>query len=171
MQPQPIPLSTSRTDRYTERYRSTVVSIWQRLPVWLRRRIVRLTQSTFTIGVSGIVLDDRNRILLLRHRLRESADWELPGGFIRRGEDLQAALRRELKEETGYSVRVISRPAIAMPRASHLDVSFVARIVGGSLNVDPGEVLEARFFAPEELPAELKPDQQRELGQALAERP
>ena len=170
MQPQPIPLSTSRTDRYTDRFRGTAVSIWQRLPVWLRRRIVRLTQSTFTVGVSGIVLDEQNRILLLRHRLRESADWELPGGFIRRGEELEAALRRELQEETGYSVRMISRPTIAMPRTSHLDVTFVARVVGGNLEVDRGEVLEARFFAREELPVELKPDQLRELDQALVER-
>ena len=52
------------------------------------------------IRVSAI-LRWRGMILLLRHEKRGSVNWLLPGGGVRGGESLTAALHRELEEETG----------------------------------------------------------------------
>lgn len=53
--------------------------------------------------VTGIVI--RNGQLLLIHRFREGNEyWVIPGGGVAEGEDFNAALRREMKEETGLEV-------------------------------------------------------------------
>ena len=50
---------------------------------------------------------DENRVLLNHLRHERTGDfYELPGGGVRTGERLQAAVAREVLEETGYSVAV-----------------------------------------------------------------
>lgn len=52
------------------------------------------------VSVKGVLLVGR-RVLLLRN---ERDEWELPGGRPEPGESWQAALVRELREETGMTV-------------------------------------------------------------------
>lgn len=47
--------------------------------------------------------NEGRRILLVRHRLR---GWEIPGGHVEEGEELMAALQREVAEETGLHISV-----------------------------------------------------------------
>ena len=58
----------------------------------------------FHITVKGIVVFKQK--VLLTKRVRPSSDglgyWELPGGGLEYGETPNEALKRELKEETGY---------------------------------------------------------------------
>jgi len=48
----------------------------------------------------------QNQILLVEHRKRGQRYWVLPGGRLEGNETLEAALRRELKEELGLDARV-----------------------------------------------------------------
>ena len=59
-----------------------------------------------TLGVGAIVV--RDGALLMVRRAREPAKglWSVPGGKVERGEHLGAALRREVKEETGLDVTI-----------------------------------------------------------------
>lgn len=54
-------------------------------------------------GVRALVLDPDDRILLVRFVNPETREefWATPGGGIDPGEELEEALRRELREETG----------------------------------------------------------------------
>jgi mutator protein MutT len=56
--------------------------------------------------VGAVVLDD-DRVLLVRRRHEPlKGAWSLPGGVVEVGETLDAALAREVLEETGLSVEV-----------------------------------------------------------------
>ena len=53
-----------------------------------------------------IVAVDKNKRVLVQREYRHAVQrylWELPGGFIDKGESPVETARRELKEETGYS--------------------------------------------------------------------
>ena len=55
------------------------------------------------IAVGGLVSDENGKIILAQHPDR---GWEIPGGQVNVGEDLHAALQREIKEETGVDISI-----------------------------------------------------------------
>ncbi|SHF68362.1 NUDIX hydrolase [Streptoalloteichus hindustanus] len=62
-------------------------------------------------AVVGAVISDRGAVLVLQRRLDEEflpGLWELPSGRVEAGEDLVTALRREVAEETGLDVDVVT---------------------------------------------------------------
>lgn len=66
-------------------------------------------RSTFSLSVKALVEDVHGRLLLLR-RSNSSANhagkWELPGGKLDPGETFDAALVREVVEETGLVIEL-----------------------------------------------------------------
>ncbi len=60
-----------------------------------------LLRRGMTLGVRVAAFDSENRVLLVRHQYLPG--WYFPGGGVDVGESLEAAARRELAEETGYS--------------------------------------------------------------------
>jgi 8-oxo-dGTP diphosphatase len=64
-------------------------------------------QKRFKIGAYGLCRQD-GRLLLARYVDPRSGErwWTLPGGKLEHGEDPVAAVRREVREETGYDVAV-----------------------------------------------------------------
>lgn len=59
------------------------------------------------LGVGAVVLDGQGRVLLVK-RAHEplKGEWSLPGGGVEVGETLEAAVAREIREETGLAVHV-----------------------------------------------------------------
>lgn len=82
------------------------------------------------LAVDCIVLVG-DKVLLIR-RKNEPKGWALPGGFVNYGETVEAAVRREIKEETGLELvdlnqfRVYSDPK-RDPRGHCVSVVFVAQ--------------------------------------------
>ena len=58
---------------------------------------------SINIRVTGILLEN-NSILLLKQETDTDRKWSLPGGKLEPGETLESALKREMKEETGWEV-------------------------------------------------------------------
>ncbi|HKB88801.1 MAG TPA: NUDIX hydrolase [Patescibacteria group bacterium] len=56
------------------------------------------------ISVKGVIFEDDNVWI----RKNERQEWELPGGKIDKGEQPEAALKRELLEELGFLVDVLN---------------------------------------------------------------
>ena len=121
---------------------------WQWYALWV-------VHHKFIVGVSGVVTDERGRILLQRHRFWRPGSWGLPGGYAEHGETLEQALQREVREESGYEIEVDRLLRVTSGYRLRLEAAYQGRIVGGTARVDPKEVLEARFFEPDELPEGL----------------
>lgn len=75
-------------------------------------------QPTPTHVVAGVLRDNQGRILLSQRGAGGDLPglWEFPGGKRETGEDSQAALRRELREELGIEVGQL-QPLIELPHA------------------------------------------------------
>lgn len=56
------------------------------------------------MSVAGIVVDDADRILVIRRR--DNGRWEPPGGVLEPDETVEQGVIREVLEETGVTVRV-----------------------------------------------------------------
>ena len=101
-----------------------------------------------------IVLVQRDdRVLLARSPRFPPGMFGLVAGFVEPGENLEHALMREVKEETGIAVKNIcyfgSEP---WPFPDSLMVGFTADFAGGELMVDKNEIESAFWFDREHLP-------------------
>ena len=58
------------------------------------------------VGVGAVILD-AGRVVLIKRRYEPlKGEWSLPGGGVEVGETLEAAVAREMEEETGLRVEV-----------------------------------------------------------------
>ena len=125
---------------------------------------------TFNVGVTGIVRADDGRVLLLRHRLwPEELQWGFPGGFAKRGEQFAETVVREIREETGLTVRVGRLLDVRVGDRYRAEVYYEAALVGGTegLALQDSEILEARLFPLDGLPAAM-PSLHREFAGRVA---
>ena len=143
-------------------------AIWRRLPGIVRRRLARTGQKRFTATAGAMIFDDEGRILLLEHVFRPDSGWGIPGGFLTKGEQPEAALRRELKEEIGIEVEAVELLfARTLPKPRQIEMYFRARAIG---RPEPCsfEIRSAGWFSIDDLPSELSQDQRRLIQSALA---
>ncbi|MDN3055323.1 NUDIX domain-containing protein [Streptomyces sp. SRF1] len=130
-----------------------VARLWRIIRGPMQWRILWLAHSKFMAGITGIVKDDADRVLLLRHRMWPSGrQWGLPTGYARAGEDFGQTVVREVREETGLEVKSGRLVQLTSGYKLRIEVAYEAQLVGGELKIDSFEILEARWFSPDDLP-------------------
>lgn len=142
-----------------------ITLIWRVFPFprGARSRIIRLANDRFLVGVMAVIMDDQNRILLVKNTYDPRYRWSLPGGWMGRHEQPEACIRRELAEETGYDLAVDRLIGTrSHPRLPSVDIVFRGRIIGGTFRAS-AEISDARYFALDELPYGFMPVHQRLL--------
>lgn len=116
--------------------------------------------NSLVVGGSAVVVDDEGRILLQRRS--DSGNWALPGGAMDIGETFAESAVREVKEETGFDVRIdriigiYSDPGHVFAYSDgevrqEFNICLAATIVGGELAVSH-ESIDVRFFAFDRVP-------------------
>ena len=104
--------------------------------------------------VAAVCLVERDgRVLMIRRGTDLGYGlWSLPGGFVDRGEVVEAAAAREAWEETGLEVAVDQLIGLfSLPGDPVIVAAFTAHETGGTLAPGP-EALETDFFALDSLP-------------------
>ena len=141
----------------TFRATALLAAIWRTLPERLQWFILWLLNPKFTVGVSGVVLDEAGRVLLLKHAFRRRYPWGLLSGWVKGGESLEDALRREALEETSLSISIDRLVAVRKDRFSlFLEAVYACRVTGGAFSPS-NEISEVRWCAPEALPSGTHP--------------
>lgn len=145
-------------------YRAAL-QVYRRLPVGLRRRIVRFVSPSFTTGAMCFIERDDGALLLVRHSYRDR--WGVPGGLLKRGEAVEDGARREVREEVGLEVSLLGEPAVVVdPVPQRIDIIFRCRPVDAGVGDEvvplSPEIVDARWF-----PADALPELQFETAGAL----
>jgi ADP-ribose pyrophosphatase YjhB (NUDIX family) len=119
--------------------------------------------------VQGVVLSEQGVLLTVRSSPR---GWELPGGHGRPGEAPEAALAREIREETGVDVEVGALVGSYRRTGFHPHVALVYRCrpTGGAPRPS-AETPVVRWWDPDAIPDTLFPWFRGPLEDALAKHP
>jgi len=147
--------------------KTLLTKLWKalHLPKGLQLLIMRFFQDQFLVGVTGIIFNDKNEILLFKHTYRSHA-WSLPGGYMKAGEHPRETLEREIKEESGLVVSMDESLKTRTDRLSaRLDMCYIGVLIGGEFSATH-EVSEYGFFTQDKLPL-LRKNQVFLINEAL----
>jgi ADP-ribose pyrophosphatase YjhB (NUDIX family) len=115
--------------------------------------------NSLVVGSSAVVVDGEDRILLQRRS--DSGNWALPGGAMDIGETFAESVVREVREETGFDVRIerivgiYSDPGHVFAYdggevRQEFNICLACTIIGGELAVS-SESTAVRFFPFDEV--------------------
>ncbi len=99
-----------------------------------------MTNTDFKIIVCAAIANKENKILLARRKAGKILGglWEFPGGKLEHGEELEAALKRELREELSIDVAITELALIKPYRYDHgavLILFYLADFRGGEIKL------------------------------------
>ena len=120
--------------------------------------------------VSGYIFAEGALLLIRRGLVPYQGKWAPPTGFVEGGESVDAAISREVSEETGLSISAenyVPFGVISLPAINQVYVSFLVRLEQRvAIRPSPPEVLEAGWFLEPDYPAgEMwEPDLGRDVG-------
>lgn len=126
-----------------------------------------------TVGVRTLVVDHRQRILLVKHTYMP--DWHFPGGGVSRGEPAKIAAIRELREEAA----VVSSGEVelyglyfhkVMGVNDYVALYVVKQFHQTAAKISP-EIAEVQWFDLNKLPADLSASTRKRLDEYFLHHP
>lgn len=112
---------------------------------------------------TAIISYPESKILLIRRNtIPFKGYWALPGGRMDLGETVEQTIVREVKEETGLDIIILSKVGEYVEKGIKDDVEyeyyptcFVVKPVGGEIKKQESEIQEIQLFNLNELPQPL----------------
>ena len=96
-----------------------------------------------TISAAVIVINSGGEILLVENPRR---GWEMPGGIVEAGESIKEAAIREVKEESGYDIKIVKFCGIYQYIGRSVINFFLGEIIGGEARTSE-ESLSVKFYS------------------------
>ncbi len=105
-----------------------------------------MSERTIQFGVFVVAIDHaRTHLAVVRHNYGDGK-WSLPGGGLEQGELVTDGARRELSEETGWSVELLAQVGVFSQRKNAgVVMLFEGQLVDRKLAFDEKEIAEVKL--------------------------
>lgn len=108
------------------------------------------------VTVDGLVLQDGRLVAVIRQNPPFQGMPAIPGGFVELGETTEAAVVREVQEETGLVTRVVRMVGVYSdpsrdPRGHTVTVAYALEATGGALRA-ASDAKDVVLLDPDHLP-------------------
>lgn len=132
----------------------------------------KVGHDVIILNFAGACIANEKGELLFQKRSEDEDLWGLPGGAVEIGESVEEAVIREVKEETGFDVKinhmigVYSKYFTKYPNGDEAQTIcqlFDCAITGGSISIDNQETFDLRFFDADNMP-ELFVQQHKDMA-------
>ncbi|MDP4170519.1 MAG: NUDIX domain-containing protein [Bacillota bacterium] len=114
-----------------------------------------MTQNGIILVVSVSIIKNNEVLIIKENKPSVINKWNFPSGHIEQGEDIIAAACREVKEETGYEVKLSKTTGIYnfISNTNHQVIlfHFIGEILGGSLKLEETEIIDSKWIPISEL--------------------
>lgn len=115
--------------------------------------------SIFYVAAHALIMNDEKKVLTLKRA--ECTDympmkWDIPGGTVEAGETVEDALVRELKEETGISIKPLYPIYVysnlnQLPQRQTVQIVYFCDYKKGEITLNPKEHTDYRWVHYDEL--------------------
>lgn len=143
-----------------------LLQVWKKLALTtgVQVKILRVLNDKFLIGVTGVIFNENQEVLLVKHSYRRVM-WSLPGGYLKSSEHPKKGLQREIFEETNLKVFIEKIVKTSHDKKSaRLDMCYVGILKSGKFKKSH-EVTDLGFFPINKLP-KLINDQYEQINLA-----
>lgn len=111
-------------------------------------------------AVAGAIINQKNQVLLQKRS--DTHNWSLPGGYMEYGESFQDTLWREMQEDAGYEVEILTQIGIfeqgftIYPNGDEtqvISIFYLVKPIGGTaITGETDETLALAYFDLDNLP-------------------
>jgi 8-oxo-dGTP diphosphatase len=114
-----------------------------------------MTQNGIVLVVSVSIIKDNEVLIIKENKLVAINKWNFPSGRIEHKEDILNAACREVKEETGFDVKLTGTTGIynfiSSANNQVILFHFTGEITGGSLKIEEDEIVDSKWIKASEL--------------------